>query len=174
MIRQRAPFGIAISAAAKIALLSGAAIICSAVTASAQSARDLVGVWEPVSIVNTSKDGVKSEPFGPNLRGITFFGADGRFSQIVTRPGIPKFASDNRMQGTPEENKAVVQSSIAYFGTYSVSDKVLILHVEGGTWTSWTGTDQKRPITSFTNDQMTLTLAAAVGGTNETVWRRLK
>jgi hypothetical protein len=157
-----------------VTLLSAAIIDCSTWYVSAQSAKDLVGMWEPISIVNTSKDGAKSEPFGPTPSGVTFFGADGRFSQIVTRPGIPRFASDNRMQGTVDENRAVVQNSIAYFGTYSVSDKILILHVGGGTWPSWIGTDQKRPISSFTNDQMTMTITAAVGGTNETVWRRLK
>jgi hypothetical protein len=35
--------------------------------------------------------------------------ADGHVSYIVTRGDLSKFASNNRAEGTPEENKAVVQ-----------------------------------------------------------------
>ena len=151
-----------------------AAVVCSAANATAQTAKDLVGTWEAVSIVNTAKDGTKTDVFGPTPKAASMFGADGRFAQIVTRPGLPKFASGNRLQGTPDENKAIVQNTIAYFGTYSVVDKVLILHVEGGTWPSWIGTDQKRSITSFANDKMALTLEASIGGSNVTEWKRAK
>jgi hypothetical protein len=156
------------------ASVAGAVICCSGIAAVGQTAADLVGSWEPVSIVNTAKDGTKSDAFGPALKGRTIFTSDGHFSQVVTRASLPKFASDNRLQGTADENKAIVQGSIGYYGTYSVVDKVLILHVEGGTWASWTGTDQKRPITSFTKDEMTQTIPAAIGGTNVGVWRRVK
>jgi hypothetical protein len=37
---------------------------------------------------------------------------------IIARSDL-KFASNNRHVGTPEENKAFVEGSIAYFGTYS-------------------------------------------------------
>jgi hypothetical protein len=149
-------------------------LVCSARIGYAQSASDLVGTWEPVSIVNTSKDGVKTELFGPTPKGIAFFASDGRFSQIENRPGLPKFASGNRMQGTPEENATVVQNTIAYFGTYTVADKTLIMRIEGGTWAGWIGTEQKRPIPSFSGDQFTMSVTASGGGTNEAVFRRLR
>ena len=41
-----------------------------------------------------------------------------RISMIIARSDL-KFASNNRHVGTPEENKAFVEGSIAYFGTYS-------------------------------------------------------
>jgi hypothetical protein len=34
---------------------------------------------------------------------------------VLTRPGLPKFAAENRLQGTPDENKAIVQGSIALY-----------------------------------------------------------
>jgi hypothetical protein len=154
--------------------LVGVAIAFSTLAATAQTAKDLVGSWDVVSAVNTAKDSTKSEVFGPNPKGMLMFGSDGRFMQIFTRPGLPKFAADNRLQGTPDENKAIVQGSIATFGTYSVVNKVLILHVEGSTWPSWTGTDQKRPLTSYTKGQFAWTLDASVGGTNVTTFKRLK
>ena len=60
------------------------------------------------------------------------YDADGRFCVIITRSDLPKFASNNRETGTAEENKAIVQGSLAYFGAYSVSepDKTITSHVE--------------------------------------------
>jgi hypothetical protein len=56
-----------------------------------------------------------------------------------------------------------------------VVDKVIIEKVEGSTWPSWIGTDQKRTITSFTGDDLTLTNPApSVGGTGETTYKRVK
>jgi hypothetical protein len=73
------------------------------------------------------------------------------------------------------ENKAIVQGSIAYFGTYSVVDKVLIQKVEGSTWPSWIGTDQKRPIISFMGDDIKIANpATTLGGTSEATYKRMK
>lgn len=63
--------------------------------------------------------------------------------------------------------------SIALFGTYSVGDKVLTLKVEGSTWPSWTGTDQKRNF-SLAGDELKWSLPASVGGTAEVVLKRTK
>jgi Lipocalin-like domain len=150
-----------------LALLPGNAL--------AQTAKDLVGTWKSVSTIITGPDGRKTEPFGPNPNNILVFDANGRFVLVNTRPDLPKFASNNRMQGTSEENKAIVQGSIAYFGTYSVVDKVIVEKIEGSTWPNWNGTEQKRPIISFTGDDMkTSTAAASVGGTAENTYKRIK
>ena len=142
--------------------------------AAAQTAKDMVGTWSLVSDVNTSADGRKVEPFGPSPRGIAIFDSDGHFAIVLSRPDLPKFASNNRMQGTPEENRAIVQGSIGFFGSYSLTDGAVIQHVEGGTWPSWIGTDQKRTIASFANNQQTWTSTASFGGTSELRWRRVK
>jgi hypothetical protein len=143
--------------------------------AAAQTAKDLVGTWKMVTNINTAPDGRKSESFGPTPNSILTFDANGRFVFVGTRPDLPKFASNNRMQGTAEENKAIVQGSIAYFGTYSVVDKVLIQKVEGSTWPSWIGTDQKRPILSFMGDDMKMANpATTLGGTSEGTYKRIK
>jgi Lipocalin-like domain len=143
--------------------------------AAAQTAKDIVGTWKQVTNINIAPDGRRSEPFGPNPNAIITFDANGRFVTVTTRPDVPKFASNNRMQGTPEENKAMVQGSIAYFGTYSVVDKVIVEKVEGSTWPNWTGSEQKRPIISLTGNEMKVSVpAASLGGTGEVTFRRVK
>ena len=141
------------------------------------AAKQIVGVWKLVSSVNTAKDGkvTKGISFGPNPNGRFIFTGNGYYASINTNPNIPKFASGNRMQGTAEENKAVVQGSIANFGTYSVSPdgKVLTLKIEGSTWAHWVGTEDKRNLT-INGDDMKYTLSSTVGGTSELTYRRLK
>jgi lipocalin-like protein len=141
--------------------------------AQAQTAQDLVGTWQLVSNKNVRQDGTKVDIFGANPKGLYVFTSNGHFAIINARPDLPKFASNNRNEGTPEENKAIVQGSIALFGTYSVGDKVLTLKVDASTWPSWTGTEQKRNIT-LSGDELKWSLAASVGGTAEVVLRRVK
>jgi hypothetical protein len=105
------------------------------------------------------------------------FDPNGRFSTIITRSDVPKFASNNRESGTPEENQAAVRGSLAYFGTYSVSetDKAITLHIEGSTFPNWRGADQKRFFT-LAGDELTLTTPTpSIGvGTGQMVLRRAR
>ena len=142
--------------------------------ANAQSAKDLVGSWTLESDVSTTSDGHTLLPFGPKPRGMAIFNVDGHFAIVISRSDLPKFASDNRMQGTAQENEAIVHGSFAFFGTYSVTDHIIIQHIEGGTWPGWVGTDQKRTVTSFTEDQQTWTTVPSFGGRSELRWIRVK
>jgi len=137
------------------------------------SKTELVGTWTLASNTNTNP-GVKN--FGPN-DGVAIFQANGRFSLQLVRSDLRKFASNNRDKGTPDENQAVVQGSITYFGTYSVNegDGTLTLHIERSSFPNWNGTDQKRLIGSLTADELKYTNpAASVGGTAELTWKRVK
>src|SRR5258707_1016563 len=92
--------------------------------AAAQSAKDLVGVWTLTT----------ADAFGAAPKGSIIFEANGRFSAILMRAELPKYASNNRTQGTPAENKTTVEGSLAYFGTYSVTGTDLNFHIEGSTY----------------------------------------
>jgi hypothetical protein len=95
-------------------------------SALAQSASDLVGTWTLVSSVS-EKDGTKTDQFGAGAKGTMVCDASGHFMLTIIGADLPKFSSNNRAAGTPEENKAVVSKSIAMIGDYSVnaSDKTL-------------------------------------------------
>ena len=143
----------------------------------AQQAKDLVGTWTLVSIT-LEKDGKTTDFYGPNPQGQIAFDPNGRISEIITRSDLPKLASNNRREGTPEENKAVVQGSIAYFGTYSVSetDKTYTLHVESCTFPNWNGTERKYSF-DISGDELTVTPTSAPStgtGTDRLVWKRAK
>ena len=137
----------------------------------------LLGTWLLISVDTVRDDGSKVQLFGANPRGILIYTAEGHFAFVTTRSDLAKFASNNRSQGTPEENKAVVQGSLAYFGTYTISeaDKTIAAHVEGNTFPNFVDTDQKRVITSLTADELKfVNPAGSAGGKLELVWRRAK
>ena len=151
------------------------ALVLSA-PACAQTAKDVVGTWDYVSAETVAPDGKRSPTFGLNPKGIVVFAANGHYALIVTRSGQPKFASNNRMQGTPEENKAIVQGSISHFGTYTVNeaDKTITFHIQTSTFPNWDGMDQKRPFT-LSGDELKYSVpAASAGWTSEVVLKRFK
>ena len=78
---------------------------------------------------------------------------------------------------TPEQNKAVAEGSVAYYGTYAVDEaaKVVTVHIVGGSFAKFNGKDGKRVITSLTADELRFNNPATSGGTAaDTVWRRAK
>jgi hypothetical protein len=103
----------------------------------AQSAQDqLVGTWMLVSIYIESPDGNRLDPFGANPTGVLIMDGKGVISVQFIGSDLPKFSSNDRMDGTPEENKAVVQRILCYFGRYSVSDAdhSLNIHIENSSF----------------------------------------
>jgi hypothetical protein len=152
----------------------GAASLVSSVAA--QSSTDVVGTWTLVSSV-TEKDGTKSDQFGPGAKGMLVLDPAGHFMLTIIGPDLPKFASNNRAAGTPDENKAVVSKSVALIGDYSVStsEKTLSFKVESATFPNWNGTEQKRLLSVLTRDEMKyITPTASSGGVATVTWRRVK
>ena len=140
------------------------------------SLRDqLVGTWKIVSVDNTRPDGSIKQIFGPHPNGIAVFDARGNTAIILMRSDRPKYAANNRDLGTPEEFKATVQGTHAYFGTYSVieSEKTLVFHVEGNTFPNQEGIDTKRFISISGDEFRWTTPNPSVGGKSEAIWKRV-
>jgi hypothetical protein len=158
------------------------ALLAGAMFAAAGSARaqqpavqgGVVGTWTLVS--ETAHQGGKTtEPLGPSPLGSIIFDRGGRVILMIARPGLPMFAANKRDAGTPEENKAVLAGSLAFFGTYSVSeaDQVMTLHIEASTFPNWIGTNQKRSFTLAGDEMKWTNRTPAIGAeVVELVWRR--
>jgi Lipocalin-like domain len=155
-----------------------AALLPSTAIAQQKSIKDqLVGSWMFVSAHDVKPDGSKVDPWGPNPKGAAMYDANGRFTFMIMRSDLPKFASNNRSQATAEEGRAVAEKAIAYYGTYQVNEaeKIVIFQIEGSTYPNLAGGEQKRVITSITADELTYTNPATSTGTKaEAVWRRAK
>ena len=136
----------------------------------------LLGTWTFVSSTTKLSDG--SPSFGSDPKGLMIFTEDGRYANQIHRSDIPKFASKNRLQGTPDENKAVVQGSVSSFGTYSVNeaDKTVTLQYEASSFPNLVGTRSTWSVT-ITGAEVKFSTATSTAGTGaglELVYKRAK
>jgi hypothetical protein len=145
-------------AALALALSNGAA---------AQTLRNqIVGTWEFVVAEVTAPDGKKSFPFGETPKGILIFTPDGRFAQVHVASDVPKFASNNRLTGTPEEYQAIMRRSLSVFGAYTVDEekKTVTYKIVSGSFPNWEGESQVRTIDRLTADEFVNTNPNVAGG----------
>jgi hypothetical protein len=137
---------------------------------------EIVGAWALVSVFSEAADGARSEPFGPNPKGIMVFSSDGYFSLFQSRSEVPGIATNDRAKVTPEEAVAIVGSAIAYYGSYTVSEaeKTILVKVAMSTFANMAGgPEQKRIVTSLTADELKFTNPRTPAGfTLHTVWKR--
>src|SRR5712691_2040147 len=135
----------------------------------------LVGTWSYVSSNAKRADG--SPLWGENPKGLFILAESGHFSWQVFRSDRPKFASNNRLNATPDELKATNQGSLAYFGTYSVdeADKTVTFRTQASTFPNSEGEVLKRVVTKLTADELIYTNPATTLGVRiEAVWKRVK
>jgi len=136
----------------------------------------IVGTWS-ASAQYVEQDAKKIEPFGANPKGMAVYDDKGRFIFLLQRATLPSFASANRLTGTPEENKAIVQGSIGYFGKYSINEqeRKIKLHFDGSTYPNWDGEDQTRSI-EISGDELTIIspVSTVGGGTVHLILKRVK
>ena len=109
----------------------------------------IVGTWDLVSNYAARQDGSRLDPFGPNPTGRYMLDATGHFSYMIYGSGRPRFASNNRREGSAEENKAAVQGMIAFSGTYTVDEptRTVTWRVEHCSFPNWEGSERKTIVT---------------------------
>jgi hypothetical protein len=159
-----------------ISVVSFALIPSGAVAQQRSLKEQLVGTWTFVGSDSKLADG--SPQWGATPKGQMIFAPNGTYSNILMRSDIPKYASNNRLAATAEENKATVQGLIATFGTYTVNeaDRSYTVRVEGSSFPNWIGTDLKRTVASVDADELRVNNPApSTGGRpSQLVYRRTK
>ena len=163
--------GLMVVATVGFGLLSGVAV-----SQQRSLKEQLVGTWMLVSNENVNTDGTKRQIFGPNPKGIMILDADGRFALIAVNPDRPKFKGKTRLDGTAEENKAVVAGTVAAFGTWSVEEatSTLITRIDASLFPNDEGSEQRRLITLAGDGLKQVNLNPGSGGRAEIVFKRAK
>jgi lipocalin-like protein len=160
-----------------IAAIWGTVLMPVSVTAQQKTLKDqLVGTWIFDSSTITRADGTKSDR--PNLKGMVIYTAEGRFMFINVGTDTPRIASNDRTRATPEEAMAVLKTTVAYYGTYTIDEpsKTIVPKVEGSTFANLIGgPEQKRVITAISADEMRfINPRTPAGDTLAFVWKRAK
>ena len=143
-------------------------------TALGQSLKEeLIGAWRLVSNVS-EQGGVKTHTFGETPVGLTIYDRSGYVTQLLFKPGLPKFAVPNRLKGTDQEYREVMQGMVAGFGTYTVEGDTVTIKWEASSYPNRAGTTEKR-ILKITGDELSgINPAGATGGTSHTKYWRAK
>src|SRR4051812_43059500 len=101
----------------------GIGILQGDATAQQQSLKEqLLGTWMLAAWDQMSPDGSKFQKYGTDPRGFHIFERNGRFFAMMARPDLPKIAASDPQKATPEEARAIIAGSIAYYGTYTVNE----------------------------------------------------
>jgi hypothetical protein len=126
----------------------------------------LIGAWGFVVTAVNRQDGTRADVFGPTPNGVLMFHPDGYFVLFNSRPGRAKYASGNRLKGTPEEFKDTVLGTIAYFGSYTVDEtkKAFVLNIKGSTFPDYEGTEQVRTFTIVGDELRSINPNPSQGG----------
>ena len=129
-----------------IATLVGAFVSTNSIAQQESLTGQLVGVW--ILALTSTKLPNGSPAWGSDPNGLLIFTDNGYFSSQVMRSDRPKFASNSRVQGTPEENRAAVHGSISSFGTYTVDEanKTFTVRYLGSTFPNREGIEETRPV----------------------------
>ena len=101
---------------------------------------NVVGTWTLVSGY-LDNHGKHIDILGLHPAGMLIFTEDLHFTVIIHNPDIPKFASGDRANGTPEEYKTAVTNSLGVYGTYTVNESGDFLeeHILGSTFQNMNG-----------------------------------
>ena len=142
-------------------------LVAFALPVAAQTMKSVAGTYSAVSV----------PAFGDSPRGMMILSPNGHYTIIVGKTSLAPIASGSRTKATPDENKAVVEGSIAHYGKYTIDDKgkAITFHVEMSTFPNWDGKPQKRAL-KVAGDKLSYVVSAPSSGgpANEVVWKRVK
>jgi hypothetical protein len=116
-----------------------ACLLIAPIPALAAESDQVVGTWKLVSyVVEVKTTGEKMMVMGDNPSGYVVFNPEGRVFFVLT--------GDGRKPGkTDAEKAALLNTLVAYTGTYRVEDGKWITKVEVAWNPEWVGTEQVRP-----------------------------
>ena len=147
---------------------------------SQSDARQLLGVWELVSIEDRGSQGEQSLWLGPHPTGTITYSPGGRMAVQFMGDPRPVVATPNAWQGR-QINPAVPIDELhdalggyyAYFGTYSVDfvKHVVVHHIRASLHPSEVGIDYERPY-RFEGDLLILRYPAGGGATRTITFRK--
>jgi hypothetical protein len=116
----------------------------------------IVGTWTLTAADVLKTDGTRTEDYGPRPRGLAVFTADGRYVVEIYRADRLKFASKDRLRGSPEEYKDATLGMSTHFGTYTIDPAkgTITMHITSASFPNLDGTTQVRPFT-LAGDELT-------------------
>jgi hypothetical protein len=102
------------------------------------------GLWSLVSMEQRYDDGRVVYPFGQDVEGRIFYGADGAMFTAIQKGGRKPFTTGKQWTASPEEKAAAYNDYLTYFGHYRVSGDQVTHFIEISLFPDWIGNCQIR------------------------------
>jgi hypothetical protein len=137
----------------------------------------LIDTWRLITCEAHDAEGAVRYLYGEDAIGTLMYDAKGNMTIVITRPGRPRFASGDPLNGTPDEVKAAFEGCEAYTGTYAVDTAAgtVTHYIMAGRFPNWEGTSQVRRVELDADRLAIRTPPIAVDGSTWTfslVWER--
>jgi hypothetical protein len=137
----------------------------------------LIGTWRLVSWENRSLvDGQISYPLGKDAAGYIMYNQDGYMFVAIMGPNRLKFAANDLLSGTPEEEAQAEETYVSYCGQYDFDGYKVVHHVELSLFPNWVGVDQER-LVELAGNRLTLStppiLLRGIQQTAHLIWERV-
>ncbi len=152
------------------------ALLLVTTPALAKDMTPLTGTWTLVAADLIKPDGTRMHDYGDNPKGQLIIDTHGHYSVQIYASERPRFASNDKATGTPEEFKAAVLGSSVHFGTIKIDEAahVLTLHLEHSIYPNQEGTQQER-VYELNGDELSYRIQPRPDGSIPiSVWRRVR
>ena len=137
----------------------------------------LIGTWRVLSWENRSvEDGQVSYPLGKDATGYIMYNEDGYMFVAIMAANRLKFATDDLLSATEEEEAQAEETYVSYCGRYDFLGDRVIHHVELSLFPNWIGGEQER-LVELGGEQLTLStrplLLRGIERTAHLIWERV-
>jgi hypothetical protein len=107
----------------------------------------ITGTWVLTAAEKLLPNGSRVADYGENPHGLVIFTADGYYSVQIYTAKRSKFASGDKLRGTPEEYKEALLTTSVHFGRYSVdpAKHTITFHIDRASFPNEDDTTQTRP-----------------------------
>nr|WKF61967.1 hypothetical protein HUO10_006499 [Paraburkholderia busanensis] len=135
----------------------------------------LAGTWSLVAADVVKPDGTRARDYGAAPAGMLQIDRQGRYTLQIFKAERPRFASGDKLNGTPAEYAAASLGSSTHFGTLKIdaAAHTLTFHIERASFPNWEGQSQVRQY-ELKGDELSYRVTARPNGDVPiSIWRRV-
>src|SRR5215217_4385755 len=137
----------------------------------------LIGTWRLLSWENRSvEDGKVSYPLGEDAIGYIMYNEDAYMFVAIMAPHRLRFAADDLLSATKEEEAQAEETYVSYCGRYDFLGDTVVHHIVMSLFPNWIGGDQER-LVDLRGNRLTLStrplLLRGIQQTARLIWERV-